>query len=40
MIIIDSTDDVNTNRIIIGRGGSKVKGQCKCFALTDSRAGV
>ena len=40
MIIIDSTGDANTNRIIIGRGGSKVKGQCKCFALTDSRVGV
>ena len=40
MIIIDSTGDANTNRIIIGRGGSKVKGQCKCFALADSRVGV
>ena len=40
MIIIDSTGDANINPIVIGRGGSKVKGQCKCFALEDSRVGV
>ena len=40
MIIIDSTGDANTNNIIIGRGGSKIKGTCRDAKLQTSRIGV
>ena len=28
MIIIDSTGDASTNNIVVGRGGSKINGEC------------
>ena len=40
MIIIDSTGDASTNSIVIGRGGSKIKGQCSDAVLTTDRVGV
>ena len=40
MIIIDSTGDANTNKIVLGRGGSKIKGICACAELVTSRVGV
>jgi plastocyanin len=40
MIIIDSTGDASTNKIIIGRGGSKIKGTCADGELTSNRVGV
>lgn len=40
MIIIDSTGDANTNKIVIGRGGSKIKGVCQNGELDTSRVGV
>jgi len=40
IIIIDATGNASSNNITLGRNGSKVKGQCKCFALDDDRVGV
>ena len=40
MIIIDSTGDASTNNIVIGRGGSKIKGLCACATLKTDRVGV
>ena len=40
MIIIDSTGDANDNNIIVGRGGSKIKGACSDVILNTSRVGV
>ena len=40
MIIIDSTGDASTNNIVIGRGGSKIKGLCTCATLKTDRVGV
>jgi hypothetical protein len=40
MIIIDSTGNASTNNIVIGRGGSKIKGLCACATLKTDRVGV
>ena len=40
MIIIDSTGEASTNRIKIGRGGSKIKGLCTDGILDTDRVGV
>ena len=40
MIIIDSTGNASTNNIVIGRGGSKIKGSCLCGTLKTDRIGV
>jgi hypothetical protein len=40
MIIIDSSGDASTNNIVIGRGGSKIKGLCACATLKTDRVGV
>ena len=40
MIIIDSTGDASTNNIVVGRGGSKIKGLCNNAILKTSRVGV
>ena len=40
MIIIDSTGNASTNNIVIGRGGSKIKGGCVDPKLKTDRVGV
>jgi hypothetical protein len=40
IIIIDATGNASSNNITLGRNSSKIKGQCKCFALDDDRIGV
>jgi hypothetical protein len=40
MIIIDSTGNASTNNIVIGRGGSKIKGGCNDALLDKDRIGV
>jgi len=40
MIIIDSTGSAGTNNITIGRGGSKIKGNCSDVVLNTNRIGV
>jgi len=40
MLIIDSTGDASTNKILIGRGGSKIKGSCTDAELITDRVGV
>ena len=40
MIIIDSTGNASTNNIVIGRGGSKIKGACVDPKLKTDRVGV
>jgi len=40
MLIIDSTGDASTNNIVIGRGGSKIKGACVDPKLKTDRVGV
>ena len=40
MLIIDSTGNASTNNIVIGRGGSKIKGSCLCGTLKTDRIGV
>ena len=40
MIIIDSTGNASTNNIVVGRGGSKIKGLCACATLKTDRVGV
>ena len=40
MIIIDSTGNASTNNIVVGRGGSKIKGICNDATLKTDRVGV
>jgi hypothetical protein len=40
MIIIDSSGNASTNNIVVGRGGSKIKGICNDATLTTDRVGV
>ena len=40
MLIIDSTGDASTNNIVVGRGGSKIKGICNDATLKTDRVGV
>ena len=40
IIIVDQTGQAATNKITLGRNGSKIKGSCLCGEISSNRAGV